>query len=52
MVRPLCQPVPECVIKLTFVQPVCQYFLRGECRFGDKCKYEHPQNPRPQFGSA
>ncbi|KAJ7378931.1 Nucleoporin-like protein 2 [Desmophyllum pertusum] len=21
---------------------VCQYFLKGDCRFGDKCRYEHP----------
>lgn len=21
---------------------VCQYFLKGDCRFGDRCRYEHP----------
>ncbi|KAJ3711261.1 hypothetical protein DFJ43DRAFT_112159 [Lentinula guzmanii] len=23
---------------------VCNYFLRGQCRFGDKCRNEHPQS--------
>ncbi|KAJ3933420.1 MAG: hypothetical protein NXY57DRAFT_19892 [Lentinula lateritia] len=23
---------------------VCSYFLRGQCRFGDKCRNEHPQS--------
>ncbi|KDQ64045.1 hypothetical protein JAAARDRAFT_144449 [Jaapia argillacea MUCL 33604] len=31
---------------------VCQYFLRGTCRFGDNCKNEHPQGQRQGgFGS-
>ncbi|KAL4076389.1 hypothetical protein V8B97DRAFT_1922232 [Scleroderma yunnanense] len=31
---------------------ICQYFLRGTCKFGDKCKNEHPQEQqRPQFGN-
>lgn len=21
---------------------VCQYFLKGDCRFGDRCRFEHP----------
>ena len=21
---------------------VCQYFQRGDCRFGDRCHFEHP----------
>lgn len=31
---------------------VCKYFLQGNCRFGDKCRYEHPQNNQPQPGGA
>lgn len=23
---------------------VCQYFLRGDCRFGDKCRMKHPSD--------
>ncbi|KAE9404129.1 hypothetical protein BT96DRAFT_439985 [Gymnopus androsaceus JB14] len=23
---------------------VCSYFVRGQCRFGDKCRFEHPQS--------
>ncbi|KAJ3574690.1 hypothetical protein NP233_g1601 [Leucocoprinus birnbaumii] len=31
---------------------VCQYFLRGQCRFGDSCRNEHPANPRQSgFGN-
>ncbi|XP_078382304.1 uncharacterized protein LOC144664987 [Oculina patagonica] len=25
---------------------VCQYFLKGDCRFGDKCRYEHPSGKK------
>nr|XP_054755421.1 nucleoporin NUP42-like [Lytechinus pictus] len=24
--------------------PVCRYFQQGNCRFGDRCRYEHPRN--------
>ncbi|KAI6040414.1 hypothetical protein EDC04DRAFT_1509418 [Pisolithus marmoratus] len=31
---------------------VCKYYLRGECKFGDRCKNEHPRTPaKPQFGN-
>ncbi|KAI5993582.1 hypothetical protein EDD15DRAFT_2266329 [Pisolithus albus] len=31
---------------------VCSYFLRGICKFGDRCKNEHPREPtKPQFGN-
>ncbi|KAI6034856.1 hypothetical protein F5J12DRAFT_1723 [Pisolithus orientalis] len=33
-------------------QQVCQYYLRGACKFGDRCKNEHPRAPlKPQFGN-
>ena len=32
-------------------QVVCQYFLKGQCRFGDSCRNEHPANAR-QSGSG
>jgi hypothetical protein len=37
---------------LTHIQAVCQFFLRGACKFGDKCHNEHPQNGerRSAFG--
>ena len=28
----------------TQIQVVCQFFLRGTCKFGDQCRNEHPQN--------
>ncbi|CAF4433051.1 unnamed protein product, partial [Rotaria magnacalcarata] len=38
---------------------VCQYYLRGNCRYGDRCRLSHvndqygppyrPRGPRPQF---
>ncbi|TFK69409.1 hypothetical protein BDN72DRAFT_840374 [Pluteus cervinus] len=34
---------------------VCQYFLRGQCRFGSQCKNEHPGQPAgrgTQFGGS
>ncbi|KAF8967465.1 hypothetical protein BDZ97DRAFT_1803446, partial [Flammula alnicola] len=32
---------------------ICQYFLRGQCRFGDTCRNEHPANAQQSgFGSA
>ncbi|KAN0126678.1 hypothetical protein V8E52_000318 [Russula decolorans] len=33
---------------------VCQFFLRGACKFGDKCHNEHPQNGerRSAFGGS
>ncbi|KAI0303905.1 hypothetical protein BC826DRAFT_980308 [Russula brevipes] len=35
---------------------VCQYFLRGTCRFGDQCRNEHPQtgqaDRRSVFGGS
>lgn len=41
---------------LTQTQVVCQYFLRGACRYGDRCHNEHPQNVqpdrRPAFGGG
>ena len=37
---------------LTQIQVVCQFFLRGACKFGDQCRNEHPQNGdrRSAFG--
>lgn len=37
---------------LTQIQAVCQYFLRGACKFGGECRNEHPQNGdrRSAFG--
>ena len=37
---------------LTQIQVVCQFFLRGSCKFGDQCRNEHPQNGdrRSAFG--
>lgn len=26
---------------------VCEYYLKGNCRYGDKCKFLHPKN-RPK----
>ena len=37
------------------LQVVCQYFLRGTCRFGNACRNEHPRDGQKQgsaFGSA
>lgn len=32
---------------------VCQHFLRGTCKFGDRCRYLHPQNQGgPKFGAT
>ena len=31
-----------------FAQVVCQYFLRGECKFGDRCRNEHPRTTGTQ----
>ncbi|TFY81678.1 hypothetical protein EWM64_g2340 [Hericium alpestre] len=31
---------------------VCQFFLRGTCRFGDQCRNEHPQNRGSAFGNS
>ncbi|KAI0000052.1 hypothetical protein BJV77DRAFT_976087 [Russula vinacea] len=31
---------------------VCQFFLRGACKFGDQCRNEHPQNGQPDRRSA
>ncbi|KAJ7222612.1 hypothetical protein GGX14DRAFT_429278, partial [Mycena pura] len=30
---------------------ICQFFLRGNCKFGSACKFEHPQHPQ-HAGSA
>ncbi|KAI6135233.1 hypothetical protein EDD17DRAFT_1546695 [Pisolithus thermaeus] len=31
---------------------VCQYYLRGICKFGDRCKNEHPRaTTKPPFGN-
>lgn len=27
---------------------VCEYFLQGNCRYGDACKYAHPESMRPK----
>ena len=37
---------------LTQIQVVCQFFLRGACKFGDECRNEHPLNGdrRSAFG--
>jgi len=40
-----CQPAP------TYFQVVCQFFMRGSCRFGNSCRNEHPQR-QSGFGSA
>ncbi|KAI0650889.1 hypothetical protein C8Q79DRAFT_411655 [Trametes meyenii] len=29
---------------------VCQYFLRGTCKFGNNCRYEHPRDGQRQGG--
>ena len=26
----------------------CEYFLQGNCRYGDQCKYAHPESMRPK----
>lgn len=31
---------------------VCPYFLRGTCRFGDRCRNEHPAGRQSQGGAA
>ncbi|KIM35004.1 hypothetical protein M413DRAFT_449956, partial [Hebeloma cylindrosporum] len=32
---------------------VCQFFLRGTCKFGDSCRNEHPANPQQStFGGS
>ncbi|KAF9528035.1 hypothetical protein CPB83DRAFT_836171 [Crepidotus variabilis] len=28
------------------INPVCQFFLRGQCKFGDSCRNEHPADSR------
>jgi zinc finger (C-x8-C-x5-C-x3-H type) protein len=37
---------------LTQIKVVCQFFLRGACKFGNQCRNEHPQNGdrRSTFG--
>lgn len=32
-------------------KPLCSYFQRGNCRFGDKCRYRHevPNEPMPNY---
>ncbi|KAJ1934040.1 hypothetical protein EC988_008933, partial [Linderina pennispora] len=30
----------------------CEYFLRGKCNFGDRCRNEHPQGNRSGFGQS
>jgi len=37
---------------LTTGQVVCQYFLRGACKFGSQCRNEHPQNAQGDRRSA
>ena len=27
---------------------ICEFFKRGNCKFGDRCKFEHPRSTRPQ----
>lgn len=29
---------------------VCQFFLRGQCKFGDQCRNEHPQDGKQKSG--
>ncbi|KAJ4478956.1 hypothetical protein J3R30DRAFT_2694013 [Lentinula aciculospora] len=36
--------IPANSSSVLLVQVVCSYFLRGQCRFGDKCRNEHPQS--------
>lgn len=32
---------------------VCQFFLKGQCKYGDNCRYEHPANARQSgFGAS
>jgi hypothetical protein len=26
--------------------PVCRFFVRGNCKYGDKCRFEHPEEKR------
>jgi len=40
-----CQPAS------TYFQVVCQFFMRGSCRFGNNCRNEHPQR-QSGFGST
>jgi hypothetical protein len=34
------------------MQVVCQFFLRGTCKFGNQCRNEHPQNAQGDRRSA
>ena len=45
---------PVCLANnsLTHTQVVCQFFLRGTCKFGDQCRNEHPQNVQSDRRSA
>ena len=31
----------------TDTRPICEHFLRGACKFGVKCKNQHPHDTRP-----
>ncbi|KAJ1946849.1 hypothetical protein FBU59_001945 [Linderina macrospora] len=31
---------------------VCEFFLRGKCHFGDKCRNEHPRGNQSGFGQS
>ena len=37
-------PVSWSTNSLTRTQAVCQFYLRGACKFGNECRNEHPQN--------
>jgi len=40
-------------IGILYYQVVCQFFLRGQCKFGTSCRNEYPADARQTgFGSC